>query len=52
MTVSTIATEIYTELGSPSSLSTAAIQYWLRSNVGVLNNSINTEFSVNDSDEI
>ena len=49
MTVSTIATEIYTELGSPSSLTEVAIEYWLRSNVGVLNNSINTEFSLNSA---
>jgi hypothetical protein len=52
MTTSEIATEIHTELGSPSTLTTSAIQYWVKTNVGTLNNVINTSFTLNDSEEI
>ena len=33
-----IADEIHRELGSPSDLSISAISYWLRTNIGQLNN--------------
>lgn len=49
MNVSGIATEIYTELGSPADISFSSIQYWLSGNLGNLNNLINTSFAFIDS---
>jgi hypothetical protein len=46
-TVTSIAQEIYEELGEPSDLSIAAIAAWVRRNIGGLGNLINTEFQVN-----
>ena len=48
-TVTSIAQEIYEELGEPSDLSIAAIAAWVRRNIGGLNNMINTTFSVDSS---
>tara|TARA_R100000008_G_scaffold86268_1_gene78650 strand:- start:1770 stop:2294 length:525 start_codon:yes stop_codon:yes gene_type:complete len=48
MKVVDIADQIFRELGEPSSLSVPAISFWVRSNVGNLNNAINTEFAVNE----
>lgn len=50
MKVVDIADEIYRELGEPSTLSIPAITYWVRSNVGQLNNLIHTEFYVRTTD--
>ena len=47
MKVVDISDQIYRELDSPTDLSVPAISFWLRSNVGVLNNYINTKFLVN-----
>jgi hypothetical protein len=47
MKVVDIADQIYRELDSPTDLSVPAVSFWLRSNVGVLNNYINTKFLVN-----
>ena len=44
MTVSGIATEIYTNLGSPSDTTEASVQYWLRTSVGELNSRIFTNY--------
>lgn len=44
MTVANLATEIFTNLGSPSDTTEAAIQYWLLSNVGQLNAKILTSY--------
>ena len=44
MKVVDIATEIFTELSEPASLSVESISYWLRMNVGELNNHLNTSF--------
>ena len=49
MKVVDIAQEIYMELGEPSSLSMPAIAFWIRSNVGALNNYIDKAFKINDS---
>lgn len=49
-TVSTIATEIYEELGSPSDTSIPVIASWLRNNLGKINILIDTEYVVNESD--
>lgn len=49
MKVVDIADQIFRELGEPTSLSIPAITFWIRSNVGRLNNAINTEFSVNST---
>ena len=47
MKIVDISDQIYRELDSPTDLSIPAISFWLRSNVGVLNNYINTKFLVN-----
>ena len=47
-----IADEIYRELGSPSSTSISAIAFWVRSNIGSLNNYLNEAFVINGSYEI
>ena len=47
MKVVDISDQIYRELDSPTDLSVPTISFWLRSNVGVLNNYINTKFLVN-----
>ena len=46
MKIVDIADEIYRELGEPSSISIPAISFWIRSNVGELNNRINTSFKM------
>ena len=48
MKIVDIADEIYRELGEPSSISIPAISFWIRSNVGELNNRINTTFKIVD----
>ena len=40
MKVVDIAQEIYFDLNSPSDLSLAAVSFWIRANIGNLNNSI------------
>jgi hypothetical protein len=42
-----IADELHRELGEPTSLSIPAIAFWLRTNIGALNNNINTSYSIN-----
>ncbi len=49
MKVQDIAQEIYMELAEPSSLTIPAIAFWVRSNVGALNNYLDTNFKINDS---
>jgi len=49
MKVVTIADEIYRELSEPTTISIPAISYWIRSNVGALNNRINTTFKITTS---
>ena len=46
MKIVDIADEIYRELGEPSTISIPAISFWIRSNVGELNNRINTTFKI------
>ena len=46
MKVVDIANEIYLELGSPTTTSLAAVSFWIRSNIGRLNNLINENFSI------
>jgi hypothetical protein len=48
-TVTSIAQEIYEELGEPSDLSISAIAAWVRRTIGGLGNLINTEFQVNST---
>ena len=48
-TVTSIAQEIYEELGEPSDLSISAIAAWVRRNIGGLNNMINATFSLDSS---
>lgn len=52
MKITDISHEIFTELGSPTSLSIPAIAFWLRTNIGTLNNLINTTFILNATHEI
>ena len=49
MKVVDISDAIYRDLGEPSSISIPAIAFWVRENVGSLNNAINTDFSVNST---
>ena len=46
MKIVDIADEIYRGLGEPSTISIPAISFWIRSNVGELNNRINTTFKI------
>tara|TARA_Y100001963_G_scaffold74984_1_gene104108 strand:+ start:1270 stop:1791 length:522 start_codon:yes stop_codon:yes gene_type:complete len=46
MNADTLATEIFTELGSPSTTTSAAISYWLKANLGALNSLINSAYIV------
>ena len=46
MKVVDVADEIYRELGRPEDTSIASISFWVRSNIGALNNHINTEFTI------
>ncbi|MAF26154.1 hypothetical protein CL634_11380 [bacterium] len=52
MKVIDISHEIFTELGSPSTLSIPAIAFWVRANIGTLNNLINTSYEENASHEL
>jgi len=47
MKVVDIADEIFRELGQPTDLSIPTISFWVRTNVGNLNNRINTTYIVN-----
>lgn len=46
MKVVDIADEIYRELGAPSDLSISAISFWVRTNIGELNNYIFSTYSI------
>ena len=48
-TVTSIAQEIYEEMGEPNDFSIAAIAAWVRRNIGGLGNMINTEFVIDSS---
>ena len=48
-TVTSIAQEIYEEMGEPDDFSIAAIAAWVRRNIGGLNNSLNVSFSIDDT---
>lgn len=49
MKVVDISDEVFRELGEPSTLSIPAISFWLRANVGLLNNLIHTDYVVSES---
>ena len=49
MKVVDIAAEIHRDLSAPSDISIAAIAYWLRANIGALNNHLNTCYTVNST---
>ena len=44
-----IADEAYRELGDPSDLSIATISFWLRTNLGHLNNMLNIDAEIDES---
>ena len=44
-----IADEIHRELGSPTDLGIAAISFWVRANIGALNNLCNTDYEISQS---
>lgn len=48
MKIVDIADELYRELAEPCDLSIPAISFWLRSNIGILNNLISTDYFVDD----
>ena len=43
-----IADELYRELSSPAELSIPAISFWLRTNLGILNNHINSNYHLGE----
>ncbi len=49
MKVVDIADEIFRELDFPSAISISSITFWLRSNIGSLNNLIDTSFTVDST---
>ncbi len=49
MKVVDISEEIYRELGRPTDLSLPPIAYWVRTNIGALNNYINKSYFINGS---
>ena len=49
MKIVDIADEIHRELGSPSTLSIPAIAFWVRTNVGSMNNHLNTSYEIDSS---
>ena len=49
MKIVDLADQIFRELGEPSDLTIPAISYWIRSNVGGLNNYINSSYKVKES---
>jgi hypothetical protein len=49
MKIVDMAQELYFELGQPTDLSVPAISYWLRNNIGVLNNRLNKDIVIDDS---
>lgn len=44
-----IADELYREMGEPADLSVPSIAYWLRSNIGDLNNVLNKRFYIDET---
>jgi hypothetical protein len=48
-TVTSIAQEIYEEIGEPSDLSIAAIAAWVRRNIGGLGNLLNNSYLIDDT---
>jgi len=48
-TVTSIAQEIYEEMGEPDDFSIAAIAAWVRRNIGGLGNMINIEFTIDST---
>ena len=44
-----IADEVYRELGDPSDLSIATISFWLRTNLGQLNNMLNLDKVIDET---
>ena len=49
MKIVDIANEIYVELGKPKELSIPPIVFWLRNNIGGLNNQLNQDFVINST---
>jgi hypothetical protein len=49
MKVVDISEEIYRELGKPENLSVPPIAYWVRTNIGALNNYIHKSFYINST---
>ena len=47
MKIVDISDEVFRELGEPTALSIPAISFWLRANVGLLNNLIHTDYTIN-----
>lgn len=52
MKVVDCASEIFSEIGSPSDISIAAIAYWVRANIGHLNNLLFSNFAIDSNYEI
>lgn len=50
MNVASIADEIFRELGEPDDITVPTISFWLTSNIGKLNNLIDAEYEIVDSE--
>jgi hypothetical protein len=46
ITVASLASEIYSDLGSPSDISTASIESWITNNIGLLNTTFGVDYTV------
>lgn len=44
-----LSQELYEELSSPTDISMASISFWIRSNLGRLNNLLGTSFDINET---
>lgn len=51
MKIFDIAGEVFNDLGRPSSISVASIAYWMKSNIGLLNIQISSDYTLDDSGE-
>lgn len=47
--IETVGNEIFLELGSPTDVSVGVINFWLQSNIGLLNTLINSSYTLNDA---
>ncbi|MFY7816379.1 MAG: hypothetical protein ACOVRK_14450, partial [Chryseobacterium taeanense] len=52
MKVVDIAYELYMEIGEPDDTSIPAVAFWVRANIGALNNYLFSDFQINSNFEV